>query len=88
MTREDANIYLLNNSVLDENENTVVPYILAIEIIDKIYEDFESGICENCRFYSNTYKTCNNIKNTKMLGFTLTEIDFDFGCNRFEKKEK
>lgn len=45
-------------------------------IIDDIYDDFESRVCENCKHKTN--RECNTI------------IDYfgkDFGCNKFERKE-
>ena len=59
--------------------------------IDKIYDDFESRICKNCRFYDNQFNLCLNDKigtyvsvlDTKIL----LKVDADFGCNRFERRE-
>ena len=56
------------------------------KLINKIYDDFESRVCKNCKYFvecNDGYHYCNNINNTGLNGI----ITPDFGCNRFEKKE-
>jgi len=90
MTREEAynklEKLMKEKDEIHTNIYAYVEFNQADDLIEKIYEDFENRICKNCRFYDNVYNTCNSIKNTKMLGFTLTEIDENFGCNKFERK--
>ena len=52
-------------------------------VIDDIYNDFESRVCGNCKYFytpegTESFGLCNKFK-------TLTESDF--GCNRFERRE-
>ena len=55
-----------------------VPLGMARDIINTIYDDFDSRVCENCRY----------LKESKCkLGIYHFEIDTDpniFGCNKFE----
>ena len=54
--------------------------------IDKIYDDFESRICDNCKyceFFSsvNSYFCINELSSAKF-------VDSCFGCNRWEEKNE
>ena len=72
MTREEAKEELWQRG----NINTLGK-VDANEIIDKIYDDFESRICKNCKHYESDW-CCDN-------AFVVDEI---FGCNRFEPKDE
>jgi len=60
--------------------------------IDKIYDNFESKICKNCKYYNSAYKVCENKRNIQPFEIDTEYVnmftDDDFGCNRFERKEK
>jgi len=61
MTREKAKLLVKNC----DNGN---------EVIDKIYDEFESRICKNFQL------------KLKTLGLHFVPQSEDFGCNKFEKK--
>lgn len=51
-------------------------------LIDRIFDDFESRTCANCKEYikiNNSQGKCNFIEK-------LTLIDSDFGCNIWKSK--
>lgn len=50
--------------------------------IDKIYEDVESRLCENC-IHDNTCE----MQEVLRKGVTNTKFLKTFGCNSFERKE-
>ena len=71
----------------------------AHETLSKIYDsiigDFESRICENCIHWkqeNNTQKKTNKgmckQHSDKDKYYTIGITNNDYGCNRFEKKEK
>ena len=73
MTREEA-LYMLNDGLYDNEE-----------VINKIYDDFESRTCENCKYYEfissvDSYFCTNKESSAKF-------VSSDFGCNRFERIE-
>ena len=58
-------------------------------IIDKIFDDFESRVCKNCK-YNN--KMCTYQESIKVYCKVTRGEDYgcdfdDFGCNRFERTE-
>ena len=62
--------------------------------IDEIYDDFESRVCKNCKYF-NEDEGCTNELNTlkfkDMFGKWEEPLYLEnmknFGCNRFEKKK-
>ena len=61
------------------------------ELIDMIYDDFESRTCENCKHWSLDLEYGHKLGYCdKDIGNSLT-IDnvtkHNFGCNRWEKKQ-
>ena len=68
-----------------ECEEEWAKYEYDEDIIDRIYNDFESRTCENC-IYLGTDKYASGLLDCNLL----TIIDFyklkDFGCNKFERK--
>lgn len=53
----------------------------AEQLIDGIYDDFESRTCENCSFRFE--KFC---EKGIMIG-SREEIELDFGCNKWKSKD-
>ena len=54
---------------------------IKLALIDKIYDDFESRVCENCKhhkYIEKSYRMCNKLE---------IATSSDFGCNRFERRE-
>jgi len=56
-------------------------------VIDKIYDDFEDKICDNCKYikkdkYNLRYCCCP----TSPLSSTNQALHPTFGCNRWEQK--
>jgi len=54
-----------------------------LNVIDKIYDDFESRTCDNCAY---------NLENSHGFSRGCTQIEIEprdmidgFGCNRFER---
>ena len=54
-----------------------------INIINKIYDEFDAMTCENCEYY-NKIGTCTN---EESMMFDKLSFD-DFGCNKFIKDKK
>ena len=80
MTREKAKKHYMKikNSALDE---------IALNVIDDIYDEFESRTCENCEYYrvdilfSKKWDCTKNIPSQKVVNFPPK----DFGCNSFKR---
>jgi len=51
------------------------------ELIDEIYEEFESRVCANCE-YLRMFDICNNIDS---YAYDCHISDLEFGCNKFER---
>ena len=63
--------------------------------IDKIYDDFESRTCENCKHWFMAItrdEDHNNTKTPTCMLFAKSDDEYtifpdkDFGCNKFERK--
>ena len=54
----------------------------GMELIDKIYDAFESSTCRNCKWYDKgkSWEQC--------AMFDMDVPTKDFGCNKFERNEK
>lgn len=83
MTREDAKGMWIENI----NVSTKAQYF---SIVDCIYNELESRICENCK-HSRTGVIDNiilcNLKVSENYNYTWkSQVDKDFGCNKFERK--
>ncbi len=53
-------------------------------IINSIYDDFESRVCENCEYWRK--KTCSLQWHTVGSNSYFVRTDSAFGCNRFAKE--
>ena len=59
-------------------------------LINKIYDEFEFRICKNCKWYefimpqNNPHDQYNYSGCIKLQ--SLGQIDSDFGCNKFERR--
>ena len=80
MTRNEAKV-----------EIALCPMHETLSWVDKIYDDFESRVCGNCKWYrpgtNNTNNWCaygTSIGNNEHGDAYVTE---DFGCNEFKRKE-
>ena len=71
MTREDA----LN--IMTDHDGWITSEVE--EIINKIYDDFESRICKNCIHYDKKDKVC--------ILLDMGVLNNTFGCKAFEQKE-
>lgn len=69
MTREEAQV----------KTNHIAAYV-----IEKIYDDIESSVCENCLFYEKQEGVCVNNK-SPLYQECVRE---DYGCNIFEREIK
>ena len=80
MTREEAishiRLILSYDGSFDEYD--------AENLVNKIFDDFESRVCKNCKFFvmDNYGKYCEKFNGED----NPCDIREDFGCNRFERK--
>lgn len=62
---------------------------VCYEIIDNIFDDIESQICDNCRHINirkfRTYEMA-NCTNDKCVEMFDCDVGSDFGCNKWESK--
>ena len=59
------------------------------KVIDQIYDDIESRICENCKHYNmDTAVYYCDTYDIVMINDdnTIRTVDKDFGCNKFVRK--
>lgn len=61
--------------------NSYTQWVEIHDVVDKIYDDFESRICENCKFYEKNPNICCN-SNSRLWAEV---VDNNFGCNQFEE---
>jgi len=66
--------YIIENMTTD---------LKMIDLIDEIFDDFESRTCENCVYFDRIGACSNN----ESIAYDCLSVD-DFGCNKFERKEK
>lgn len=83
MTREEAKKLGVGNIIRISDSGQ--PIMSSYEVIvDKIYDDLESRVCENCRYLEyigKSYKSC------EMLGINIgCDAQQDFYCQLFERK--
>ena len=93
MTREEAK-KLINKKLTQIITGTLLPN-LTIEnselsdIVDEIYDDFESRVCKNCK-YAEKHENGDEHKCEILMATTQEEakklIEVGFGCNRFERR--
>jgi len=68
--------YRIENMTTDEK---------MIDLIDKIYDNFESRTCDNCEFtwpVGDSY-ICNNVQ----AAIYRKQVKSTFGCNKFQPKQ-
>ena len=68
---------------LNKREYNIVRNAI-IDTLIKIYDDIESRVCENCKYFTykdDNYNYCD--KYPLLNGF----VKNDFGCNRFKRKD-
>lgn len=96
MTRQEAKaskVKYLNSD--DKWSTSIIPALDCHELLDTIYDDFESRTCSNCTSFrwdgiKNHYGHCSNY--IIMYHFDRTNdrnavpISHDFGCNQFKRK--
>jgi len=54
------------------------------DVIDKIFNELESRICENCEYWAKDIRMCDN-KDSFAYDSKATVVKGD-GCNKFERK--
>ena len=92
MTREEA---LIGVELSSYDSIEVLNKRDVEEIVNMIYNDFESRVCKNCKYF-NEDEGCTNELNTlkfkDMFGKWEEPLYLEnmkkFGCNRFERKEE
>ena len=72
----------------DKHENWIGRDEVAL--IDEIYDDFESRTCENCKYFIDEKGTKLQFCNARTVGGIIGWNGYgkDFGCNKFERKDK
>ena len=79
MTREKV-LQIIENMHGNIHLNTKA---MIKQLINEIYDDFESRVCGNCEHFNNFYKTCR-------MGYAFCiatkKVREDFGCNKFKRK--
>ncbi len=57
------------------------------KLINKIYDDFESRTCENCKYFIDERNTRLQFCNARTEGGIIGWNGYgkDFGCNKFER---
>jgi len=84
MTREEAKERI--ERYCGDNPIYVFVKKYISSLIDEIYDDSESRICENCEHWSEEKKQCFN---EESIAFTSQEaVYYDDGCNKFVRKAK
>ena len=92
MTREEA----LNKCIEVVTFRGIYnPYVLEnVEyFVEEIYDDFENRTCKNCKWFNKKTYECENKENEQEIGnydnidYISMQVDENFGCNRFERKE-
>lgn len=88
MTREEVYTEIFNSTKISRDSKKYVDMLTK-----KIYDDFESRICKNCKHCRrNGYVLTCNLRIISDYLFDNKEdldrgmINKNFGCNRFEKK--
>lgn len=93
MTRDDA---VSKYTMVWQEDDHWNDYSIE-EVVNKIYDDFESRVCKNCKFYDKEDFLCNVIPESDSwimdaLDRAVPNAQFcpddDFGCNKFKKKRK
>jgi len=89
MTRDEAHKKYLSNKLSAQDD-------IALMIIDEIYDDLESRMCQNCKHLT-PVGVC---MNEKSFCFDMSMVDYEyiahfsgiskdefdnFGCNKFER---
>ncbi len=89
MTREEAKEIIYYSSFEKGKYGLTKDNIF--KLINRIYDDFESRVCKNCKYYNPAHKVCENRKNIQPFEIDNKYVniftDGNFGCNRFERKE-
>jgi len=93
MTREEAKRYFEEYQT-DDYDNAygkreIIKMSEYKEIIDKIYDDFESKVCKNCKWFDGRMYCLNEENDTynEILDFRLLrKVSKNSTCEKFEKK--
>jgi len=85
MTRQEY-----KDKLIKGHEQTISVAMNIALTIDKIFDDLESRVCENCKFCSREGFggfVCTNeeIANMSLSGWR--KVNKNFGCNKFERRE-
>ncbi len=85
MTREEA------KKIADLSISTIKRYSDLTKrfngLIDEIYDDFESRVCENCKYFDFPYPKRIRGLCTKETEDVDELVKKDFGCIHFERRE-
>lgn len=70
---------------------TDINYEAALEVlIGRIYDDFESRVCGNCKYYNTEFNHCEEIEYNRWQDYDGSDCMENlqtkptFGCNKFE----
>ncbi len=87
MSREEAKSFK-NGCIIPVTQNGIQELMQDFrEHIDNIYNDFESRICENCKYAEEMNKGSSFMSCSKNIRKSLymQHNSKDFGCNKWEK---
>jgi len=56
------------------------------KVVDKVYNNFESRTCKNCKYIKTTYAPTCDLGVVSQGLFGNGVVTLDFGCNKFERK--
>ena len=87
MKREKYKQELINRcgGMIEQDGKYYISGDNAEAMIDMLFDDIESRICENCEFYDKELKAC---KNDDSIAFTSRAAIYpDDGCNKWEMRK-
>ena len=92
MTREEAKkrincVKEVVKNDFEEYEDEIVRADFMYKLIDEIFDEFESRVCKNCKHFKSKSGLCGLWENGVMNEASFFNVDEDFGCNRFERRE-
>lgn len=71
---------------MTREEALMSTHLTRSEVIDKIFDDFESRTCENCSMYTDGFGICTIAYDTFERSEDLNKSNFS--CNNWEAKDE
>ena len=85
MTREEADKFIIKRTMSGSFGDF---YVSDVDnLINEIFDDFESRICKNCR-YLNVHPYAVGLEDCTLVNMRYAEtVPLNFGCTLFESKD-